>query len=117
MAQRDLPVFPFDTPPQLDTDPKLEWLRRWDPVPKVRLAPGGEAYLATRYEDVKRVFADPVFRRAQAVKPGAPALRPQRQNPYLLVSMDPPGSPRPPWNASPPPTWSCPASPSRPVPP
>lgn len=46
--------------------------------------------MVTRYEDVKRVFADPVFSRAEAVKPGVPVLRPVRQNPYVLVSMDPP---------------------------
>ncbi|HEV2783694.1 MAG TPA: cytochrome P450 [Actinophytocola sp.] len=90
MAQPEFPVFPFDTPPQLDHDPKQAWLRRWDPVPRVRLAPGGEAFLVTRYEDVKRVYADPVFSRAEASKPGTPALRPQRHNPHLLISMDPP---------------------------
>jgi cytochrome P450 len=86
----DLPVFPFSTPAHLDADPKQAWLRQWDPVPKVRLAPGGEAHLVTRYEDVKRVYADPIFSRAEASKPGTPALRPVRQNPYLLISMDPP---------------------------
>lgn len=86
----DLPIFPFGTPAQLDTDPKQAWLRRWNPVPRVRLVPGGEAHLVTRYEDVKRVYADPVFSRAEASKPGAAALRPVRQNPYLLLSMDPP---------------------------
>jgi cytochrome P450 len=85
-----LPTFPFDTPPHLDADPKLAWLRRWDPVPKVRLVPGGEAYLVTRYDDVKRVYAEPVFSRAEATKPDTPVLRPVRQNPYLLISMDPP---------------------------
>jgi cytochrome P450 len=86
----ELPVFPFETPPGLDTDPELERLRVSDPVPKVRLAPGGEAWLVTRYDDAKRVFAEPTFSRAEAVKPGVPSLRPARQNPYLLVSMDPP---------------------------
>jgi cytochrome P450 len=86
----DLPVFPFDTPPYLDADPKLGWMRHWDPVPRVRLAPGGEAVLATRYEDLRKVYADPVFSRAEAARPGMPALRPARQNPHLLISMDPP---------------------------
>lgn len=88
--QPDRLVFPFDTPPHLDADPKQAWLRRWEPVPRVQLAPGGEALLVTRYEDVKRVYADPVFSRAEASKPGTPALRPVRQNPNLLISMDPP---------------------------
>ena len=86
----ELPVFPFDTPPELDDDPAVAELRGRDPVPLVRLTPGGQARLVTRYEDVKRVYADPVFSRAEAAKPGMPALRPVRQNPYLLISMDPP---------------------------
>ena len=90
MAELDLPVFPFDTPPEHDTDPYHERMRRQDPVAKVRLAPGGEAYPVTRYEDAKRVYADPVFSRVEAVKPGVAVLRPARQNPYLIVSMDAP---------------------------
>ena len=90
MAQPDLPVFPFDVPEELDANPEHARLRRHDPVPRVRLAPGGEAYLVTRYDDVRRVFADPVFSRAEAVKPGVAVLRPARQNPHLIVSMDPP---------------------------
>jgi cytochrome P450 len=86
----ELPVFPFDTPPHLDADPQHAMLRERDPVPEVQLAPGGQARLVTRYEDVKRVYADPVFSRAEATRPGTPALRPVRRNPYLLLSMDPP---------------------------
>ena len=90
MAESDLPVFPFDTPPELDTDPRHARLRRSDPVAEVRLALGGQARLVTRLEDVKRVYADPVFSRAEATRPGTPALRPARANPYMLLSMDPP---------------------------
>lgn len=90
----ELPVFPFDTPPELDADPRHALLRQEDPVPEVRLAPGGQVRLVTRYEDVKRVYAEPVFSRAEATKPGVPALRPARQNPYLLLSMDPPAHTR-----------------------
>lgn len=87
-------VFPFDTPPELDADPRHSQLRRSDPVPEVVLATGGPARLVTRYEDVKRIYADPVFSRAEAVKPGQPTLRPGRQNPYLMLSMDPPAHTR-----------------------
>src|SRR6266540_4714258 len=91
MTTSDLPGFPFDTPPEFDGEPEYARLRVADPVPKVRLPAGGEAYLATRYADVKRVFADPVFSRAEASKPGAQVLRPNhRGSPHLLVSMDPP---------------------------
>lgn len=90
----DLPVFPFDTPPELDGDPRHTQLRGSDPVPAVQLALGGEARLVTRLEDVKRVYADPVFSRAEATKPGTPVLRPAKSNPYLLLSMDPPAHTR-----------------------
>jgi cytochrome P450 len=83
-------VFPFDTPPQLDAEPEYALLRKEDPVPRVRLAPGGEAYLVSRYEDVKRVFTDPVFSRAATSDPGVAVLRPVRRNPYLMVSLDAP---------------------------
>jgi hypothetical protein len=55
MTESEPPVFPFDTPAELDAEPEYAELRRENPVPKVRLAPGGEAYLASRYEDGTRV--------------------------------------------------------------
>ncbi|HET8657789.1 MAG TPA: cytochrome P450 [Micromonosporaceae bacterium] len=90
MAGSELPVFPFDTPPELDTEPEYAQLRRENPVPRVRLAPGGEAYLASRYEDVKRVLSDPVFSRAATSDPGVAVLRPVSRNPYLMLSLDAP---------------------------
>jgi len=54
------------------------------------LALGGEAYLASRYEDVKRVLSDPVFSRTATSDPGVATLRPVRRNPYLMISLDAP---------------------------
>lgn len=90
MAGSGLPLFPFGTAPELDAEPEHARLRREDPVPRVRLAPGGQAYLATRYDDVRRVFADPAFSRYAASEPGAAVLRPAKRNPYILLGMDPP---------------------------
>jgi len=90
MPEPELSVFPFDTPPELDAEPEYAWLRRHDPVPKVRLAPGGEAYLITRYDDVRRVYTDPVFSRAAVSAPGVAVLRPVLRNPYLMLSLDAP---------------------------
>jgi hypothetical protein len=42
MTESELPSFPFDTPPELDAEPVCARLRREDPVPKVRLVPGGD---------------------------------------------------------------------------
>jgi len=83
-------VAPARPPPDLDDEPEYQRLRLQDPVPKVRLAPGGEVYLVARYNDVRRVFADPVFSRAEATRPGVPVLRPGRQIPFLILSMDAP---------------------------
>ena len=90
VSRPELPVFPFDSPPELDAEPEYARLRQEDPVPKVRLAPGGEAYLVTRHADVRRVLADPVFSRAATNKPGVPVLRPGRVAPALMLSMDAP---------------------------
>jgi cytochrome P450 len=90
MTEPELPIFPFDTPAELDAEPEYAKLRRDDPVPKVRLAPGGEAYLVSRYEDVKLVCSERVFSRAATSDPGVAVLRPVRRNPYLMVSLDAP---------------------------
>ena len=51
----DPPVFPFESAHGLDAATVLARLRAKDPVPVVRLASGGRAYLTTRYDDVRRV--------------------------------------------------------------
>jgi hypothetical protein len=68
MPESELPIFPFDTPRELDAEPEYAQLRRDDPAPKVRLVPGGEAHLASSYEDLKRVLSDPVFSRAATTR-------------------------------------------------
>ena len=90
MTGSELPIFPFDTPSELDAEPEYTELRRHNPVPKVRLAPGGEAFLVSRYDDVQRVLTDAVFSRAATSDPGVAVLRPVRRNPYLMVSLDAP---------------------------
>jgi len=90
MSEPELPLFPFDTPAELDAEPEYEQLRREDPVPKVRLPAGGEAYLVSRYEDVRRVLSEPVFSRAATSDPGVSVLRPMRRDPNLMVSLDVP---------------------------
>ena len=90
MTGSELPIFPFDTPPELDAEPEYAQLRREDPVPKVRLPLGGQAYLVSRHVDVKRVLSDPVFSRAATSDPDVATLRPVRRNPYLMISLDAP---------------------------
>src|SRR5262245_33007696 len=90
MSEPEPPLFPFDTAAELDAEPEYRRLRQEEPVAKVRLRPGGEAYLASRYEDVRRILSDPVFSRAATSDPGVAILRPTRRDPYLMVSLDAP---------------------------
>lgn len=55
----DLPTLPFDRPDVLSLAPRLRELRAEGPITKVRTAVGDEAWLVTRYADVKALFADP----------------------------------------------------------
>jgi cytochrome P450 len=86
----DPPVFPFESAHGLDVAAMLARSRITDPVSLVRLASGGRAYLATRYDDVRRVLTDPVFSRAAATGRGVPVLSQVSKIPYLMLNMDPP---------------------------
>jgi nocardicin N-oxygenase len=84
-------AFPFGEPIHLDIDPLLRRLRREEPISRVRLPHGGEGWLATRYEDVKLVLADPRFSRAATVsREDIPRTAPEVARPSSLLSMDPP---------------------------
>jgi cytochrome P450 len=83
-------LFPFSTPPAEDAEAELARLRAEEPVARVRVAGGGEAWLATRYDDVRLVLSDPRFSRARATVPGTPSVVPNAQSPDNIVNMDPP---------------------------
>src|SRR5215469_1515910 len=55
----DLPTLPFDRPGMLELAPKMLQLQESLPVARVRTPTGDEAWLVTRYEDVKALLADP----------------------------------------------------------
>jgi pentalenolactone synthase len=55
----DLPTLPFDRPDLLDLPPRLRTLQAEDPICRVRTSTGDEAWLVTRYDDVKTLLADP----------------------------------------------------------
>jgi cytochrome P450 len=55
---------------------------------------GGDAWLATRFEDVKAVLADSRLSRAAAAGRDVPRARPPVDSPAMLISMDPPGHTR-----------------------
>ncbi|HET6291274.1 MAG TPA: cytochrome P450 [Amycolatopsis sp.] len=53
--------YPFARDSIIDPAPALARLREAAPIHKVRTADGGEAWLVTRYQDVRAVLSDPAF--------------------------------------------------------
>ncbi|MEJ3747390.1 cytochrome P450 [Actinomycetes bacterium KLBMP 9797] len=88
-TQRAVRAYPFSSPDRLNLDPIYAALRKQEPLTKVRLPYGEEAWLATRYADVRTVLGDPRFSRAAVVEHDEPRLSP-REPEYGLLAMDPP---------------------------
>ncbi|MFC7342208.1 cytochrome P450 [Saccharopolyspora griseoalba] len=83
-------TYPFNRPEALDLDPFYAQLREREPLSRIKLPFGEEAWLATRYEDAKVVLGDPRFSRAMAVDRDEPRLRARGSMPGGLLSLDPP---------------------------
>jgi cytochrome P450 len=82
--------FPFDQPQENDEEPEFSRLRAQDPICRVRLPYAGEAWLVTRYREVRDVLGDRQFGRAATVEPDVPRLLPDPGSEGLLQSLDPP---------------------------
>ncbi|WP_244165030.1 pentalenolactone synthase [Streptomyces silaceus] len=54
----DLPRLPFDNPALLGLAPRMRALQQEGPLAKVRTAAGDEAWLVTRYDEARALFAD-----------------------------------------------------------
>jgi cytochrome P450 RapN len=91
MTATEHPVrtYPFGPPDGLKMNPTYARLRA-EPLVKVEMPYGGDAWLATRYEDVKIVLADPRFSRAEAVGKDVPRVMPPIEQETSILSMDPP---------------------------
>src|SRR5688572_10568371 len=63
---RELEVFPFPGSSYRSPDARWSRLREEQPVVKVRTEGGVDAWLITRYEDVRNLSADPRLSRAAA---------------------------------------------------
>jgi pentalenolactone synthase len=55
----DLPTLPFERANVLELAPRMRELQAEAPITRVRTATGDEAWLVTRYDEVKALFADP----------------------------------------------------------
>ncbi|BCK72912.1 cytochrome P450 [Streptomyces libani subsp. rufus] len=82
--------FPFVPAPRLEEEPLFAELREHEPISRVRLPYGGDAWLVTRYADVKAVLGDPRFGRTATTLPEVPRLQPAPASEGVLMSMDPP---------------------------
>ncbi|MDX5459245.1 cytochrome P450 [Micromonospora tulbaghiae] len=90
-TERPALPFPFPITSSLEPSPEYARLREEQPLARVKLPSGDEAWIATRYEDVRKVFSDLRFSRAAASRPGAPQLMPGIEgDPNSVVSKDPP---------------------------
>ena len=88
-------AYPFAEPLGLDLDPIFQHLRSEEPLSRVVLPYGGEAWLATRFADVRTVLADPRFSRAAAVGKDVPRVRPEIDHQTTsILNMDPPNHTR-----------------------
>jgi len=90
IAISDLPAFPYEGMTGLDTFEVFAGLREHDPVLPVRVPSGGRVFLVARYEDVRRVFSDPVFSRVALQREDATVLIPASKIPGTMLNMDPP---------------------------
>jgi cytochrome P450 len=68
----ELPTLPFDRPDLLTVAPKMRELQVEAPITRVRMQTGDEAWLVTRYDDVKTLFADPRLGRSHPKPDEAP---------------------------------------------
>ncbi|WP_043266608.1 cytochrome P450 [Streptomyces sp. CT34] len=87
---------PFDYAEALEFDPTLKRLLTEEPVARIRLPYGeGEAWLVTRYEDVRTVTTDRRFSRHAIIGRDFPRMTPEPivQDEAINV-MDPPASSR-----------------------
>ncbi|WUI01402.1 cytochrome P450 [Spirillospora sp. NBC_00431] len=82
--------FPFLPVERLEVEPILERLRHAEPVSRVRLPYGGEAWLVTRYQDVRTVLADPRFSRSAVAERDVPRRQELQVPPQGIIYMDPP---------------------------
>lgn len=82
--------YSFEQPEGLEPTPLYAQLRSEQPIARVRVPYGKEAWLVTRYEAVKKVFVDRRFSRARAVGPDTPRRGRGWARAEALISLDPP---------------------------
>ncbi|MDQ1720278.1 MAG: hypothetical protein QOI26_12 [Pseudonocardiales bacterium] len=83
--------YPLPPPPSIyEPPPQLVGYQRDRPVARVVMADGTEAYLVSRYADVRQILVDRRFSRAAVKGPGGPAKELGELETESLIGMDPP---------------------------
>jgi cytochrome P450 len=82
--------YPFSKDEGLKLDPLFAELRDRQPVCRVTLPYGGDAWLVTRYEDAKKMLSDGRFSRARTLRADIPRMFPEIDEANSILSMDPP---------------------------
>jgi cytochrome P450 RapN len=82
--------YPFSEAQRLELDPEYGRLRDNGELGRIHMPYGGEAWLATSYEDVKTVLGDPRFSRAATLGADVPRPTPLIQHDSSINTMDPP---------------------------
>lgn len=77
-------------PAGVGEDPIFTELRKNEPLARIRLPHGGDAWLVTRYADIKTVLGDPRFSRAATVGENEPRMMVRASAPDTILSMDAP---------------------------
>ncbi len=86
-------AYPFGAVEGLELHPMYRHIREHEPLCRVRLPYGGDAWLVTRYDDFKTVLGDARFGRAAPPTHDQPRVTPT-VIPLGLVDMDPPAHTR-----------------------
>ncbi|MEV1011958.1 cytochrome P450 [Streptomyces sp. NPDC049881] len=82
--------YPFREPTALALEPEYARLREHEPLSRITLPYGGDAWLAVRHEDVRTVLSDPRFSRAALLDRDVPRTSPRRLTDATLHTVDPP---------------------------
>lgn len=85
-----VPDYPFGPVHGLDLNPRYLELCRNEPVSRVRMPFGGEAWLITSYAEIKQFLADNRFSSLAATAPDTARVTPLPLRPGNLLTMDPP---------------------------
>lgn len=89
-TEEPVPDYPFGPVEGLELHERYLELSRAEPVTRVRMPYGGEAWLLTGYTEIKQFLADTSFSSMAATTPDTPRVTPLPLRPGGLLTMDVP---------------------------